>query len=250
MRIAARTDIGHQRAENQDSYRAGRQSDDTVWAAVCDGMGGAKGGKVASTIATATMEEWFLEHIDAAQSAEELRQCIIESIRLANSAIYTTAMDNEALTGMGTTVACIVARGGEMQVAHVGDSRVYLLRNGVMRQLTRDHSVVQKLLEDGSITEQEAFYHPKRNIITRVLGVEDDVLVDWMRVPVQEGDVALLCSDGLSTYVPDAEIEHVLVTESFYDAPDALIEKALDVGGVDNITVLLVQMQQTEEENG
>ena len=100
------------------------------------------------------------------------------------------------------------------------------------------------------IRDREAFNHPKRNIITRVLGVDDDVLVDWMRVPVREGDIALLCSDGLSTYVPDAEIEHVLNTTSFYEMPDALIEKALDAGGVDNVTVLLVKKQETEEENG
>lgn len=250
MRIAAKTDIGHQRSENQDSYRAGRQSDDTVWAVVCDGMGGAKGGKVASTIATATLEEWFLEHIDCAESAEDIRECMVGGIQLANSAIYTTSLDNGDLSGMGTTVVCIVMRGEEMQVAHVGDSRVYLLRDGVMRLLTRDHSIVQQLLEDGSITEQEAFSHPKRNIITRVLGVEEDVLVDWMRVPVREGDIALLCSDGLSTYVPDAEIEHVLTSTPFYEMPDALIEKALDAGGVDNVTVLLVKKQETEEENG
>ena len=250
MRIAAKTDIGHQRSENQDSYRAGRQSDDTVWAAVCDGMGGAKGGKVASTIASATLEEWFIEHIDDTRTAEDVRECMVEGIRLANSAIYATSMDNADLSGMGTTVVCVVVRGDEMQVAHVGDSRVYLLRDGVMRLLTRDHSIVQQLLEDGSITEQEAFNHPKRNILTRVLGVDDDVLVDWMRVPVREGDIALLCSDGLSTYVPDAEIEHVLNTTSFYEMPDALIEKALDAGGVDNVTVLLVKKQETEEENG
>lgn len=250
MRIAAKTDIGHQRAENQDSYRAGRQADDTVWAVVCDGMGGANGGKVASTIATATLEEWFVERIDDARTAEELRECILRGIQLANSAIHATAQDNASLAGMGTTIVCVVARDDEMQVAHVGDSRVYLMRGGVLRLLTRDHSVVQQMLEDGSITEQEAFYHPKRNIITRVLGIEEDVLVDWMRVPVRSGDVALLCSDGLSTYVPDSEIAQTLTETSFYDLPDALIDKALDAGGVDNVTVLLVQMQDTEEKNG
>ena len=250
MRIAAKTDIGHRREENQDSYRAGRQSDDTVWAAVCDGMGGANGGKVASSIATATLEEYFLEHIDAAGTAEEIRRCMLEGIRMANSAIHTTALSDITLAGMGTTVVCVVVRGQEMQVAHVGDSRAYMLRNNAMRLLTRDHSIVQQMLEDGSITEQEAISHPKRNIITRVLGVEPEVEIDWMRVPVCSGDIVLLCSDGLSTYVPEDKIEKTLTDTPFYEAPDALVQCALDVGGVDNVTVLLVQMQETEDKNG
>lgn len=249
MRIAAKTDIGYQRTENQDSYRAGRQSDETVWAVVCDGMGGANGGRVASSIATTTLEEFFLEHIDGAHTADDVRRCMLEGIQIANSAIYTTAMSDPSLYGMGTTVVCVVVRGEEMQVAHVGDSRVYLLRDGTMRLLTRDHSVVQQMLEDGSITEEEAFYHPKRNIITRVLGVESHVEADWTRVPVRDGDIVLLCTDGLSSYVPDAEVERTLSGSSFYEAPDALIDCALEAGGIDNVTVLLVQIQ-TEEENG
>lgn len=248
MKIAARTDIGCQRSENQDNYRAGRQPDDTAWALVCDGMGGANGGKVASGIAARYMEQAFSAQIDALRAPDAVRRFLFDTVDETNQLIYEQAEKDMALRGMGTTLVCALLREDLLQYAHVGDSRAYLYRDAVLTQLTKDHSMVQELLEQGSITEQEATNHPQKNLITRALGVGPNVDVDYDEQPLHSGDLVLLCTDGLTNLVADGEIAHTLESTPFYDAADALVQKALDAGGYDNVTVLLVKAEPAEDD--
>lgn len=250
MRLVARTDIGHQRAENQDSYRAGKLPGDTVWAAVCDGMGGARGGRLASTMAASGLEEAFTAGLPAMENAADAAEFLRTAIQYVNRAIYQRAQATPAAHGMGTTVVCAVARQDAAVYAHVGDSRVYLLHDGALFQLTRDHSMVQELVEQGRITEEEANNHPQKNLITRALGVADHVEVDCGRVALAQGDILLLCTDGLTNYVPAGQIAAILAHTPFYRAADALIDKALEAGGLDNVTALLVGVEAEEENDG
>ena len=242
MKLAAKTDIGYGRLENQDNYRAGRLPDDTVWGLICDGMGGANSGKLASQLAAQALEEYFdqgLADLVPGQEIEFLRK----AVQQANQAIYEEASRHPEHTGMGTTVAGALVRGGHAWLFHAGDSRVYLFRAGQIRQLTRDHSMVQELVENGTITAQQAATHPRKNIITRALGVNPTVETETGECTVRPGDVLLLCSDGLSNPVSDRTMARILTEVPFYEAADVLVAKALEHGGQDNITVLLIGVE-------
>lgn len=247
MRLVAKTDIGNQRAENQDSYRAGRLPDDTAWAVVCDGMGGARGGRLASNLATDKMQSVFLKGIADVHNEETAYDLLCEAVEEANDAVYTKAMENPSTRGMGTTAVCAVIRGGMAYYAHVGDSRAYLYHGHTLSQLTRDHSMVQELVEQGAITEQEAATHPRKNLITRALGVGAEVLPDCNSIPVRQGDILLLCSDGLSNFVTIDQMESILEKDDFFTAADRMVDAALEAGGLDNITVLLVEVEAAEK---
>lgn len=248
MKLVAKTDIGNQRTENQDSYRAGRMPGGTVWAVVCDGMGGARGGKLASSMACAGMEEAFHAGIGAVKNSADAAAFLRAAINYTNTAVYNKSLTSPEVRGMGTTVVCAIVKSNAVQYAHVGDSRIYLFHKKALFQLTKDHSMVQELIEQGTITEEESYSHPQKNLITRALGVAQDVQPDCGEVALSDGDVLLLCSDGLSNYVTADEIVEVLEHVPFYEMADALVEKALQAGGLDNITVLLVGVEQPEEE--
>ncbi len=246
MKLAGKTDIGSCRKENQDNYRAARLPDDTVWAVVCDGMGGAAAGELASRIATDTLENCFEAGLRGLQKGQEqafLKHCITQ----ANLAIYREAAADASLRGMGTTAVCCLLRENTLHVVHVGDSRAYLCRNDQITQLTRDHSRVQELVEAGRMTKEEAEASPERNLITRALGVEPGVLVDYSAFPVQEGDVILLCSDGLSGVVQDKQLLAIVQHNPFFSVPRRLVDQALKAGGQDNITALLIGVEKTED---
>ncbi len=246
MRIVAKTDIGNQRSENQDNYRAGRQSDGTVWALVCDGMGGTQGGKIASGVACEYMELAFSENIDTLKNPAKVKEFLIDVTQIANGAIYKKSEEDEDMCGMGTTLVCAVIRNNLAQFVHVGDSRAYLYTNGCLMQLTKDHSMVQELLSQGRITAEEANTHPNKNLITRALGVSSDIEVEYGECAVKTGDIILLCSDGLTNFVTDEEIAKILSMTKFEEAADKLIERTLESEGLDNVTVLLVAAQCTE----
>lgn len=250
MRIIAKTDIGHQRSENQDNYRAGRQPDETVWALVCDGMGGAQGGKLASSLAAANLEEIFTANMDALHTVDAVREQLFEAVDSTNELIYEKSQATPAARGMGTTLVCTVLRGHLMQYVHVGDSRAYLYRNGVLSQLTKDHSMVQEMVEQGKITEEEANKHPHKNLITRALGVGSAVDADYAEKEISPGDKILLCTDGLTNCVTDEQIADTLAQTPFYETADALVNKALAAGGLDNVTVLLVEVEPVEVTRG
>ena len=170
MKLVAKTDIGSQRSENQDSYRGGRRPDDAVWGAVCDGMGGARGGRLASTMAVDALQQAIEAGIDEAHTPQAGRALLESAVEQANRSVYEKARGTPSLSGMGTTVVCALVRGGLAQYVHVGDSRIYLFRNNKLLQLTKDHSMVQEMVEQGALTEEEAQNHPRKNLITRALG--------------------------------------------------------------------------------
>ncbi len=246
MKLTGKTDIGGGRNENQDNYRAARLADDTIWAVVCDGMGGAASGKLASQIATDTLGnclEAGLRGLGKGQERPFLMHCITQ----ANRAVYSKSTEEAQHKGMGTTAVCCLLRDQMLHVVHVGDSRVYLCREGTITQLTKDHSMVQQLVETGRLTTEEAENYPHKNLITKALGVELSVEADYSSFPVQQGDVILMCSDGLSGVVPDAQMLSIVERNPFFSLPRRLIDQALQAGGQDNITVLLIEVEQTED---
>jgi serine/threonine protein phosphatase PrpC len=228
---AARTDAGRQRLANEDAYYARSPA-----YAVADGMGGAQAGEVAARIAAETFEE----HVGDSGGGEE------KLARLANEAnrkIFELARTDASRSGMGTTLTGALVSDDEVSIVHVGDSRAYLLRDGELRQLTRDHSLVEELRRRGRLTSEEAEEHPQRSIITRALGPDAEVDVDLHSHQVRSGDVFLLCSDGLTSMVREDRVRQILMdSKSLNDGVDALIEEANRRGGRDNITVVMFRL--------
>ena len=231
------TDAGKVRRNNEDALLVGEGKDETLFA-VADGIGGFEAGEVASSIAIEVLKE-----LEPGTSFEA-------AIQKANRRILAVGRGDERLAGMGTTL--VAARFGGTQeepvaqIAHVGDSRAYLLRDGNLRPLTEDHSLVAELVRSGDLTRDQAAEHPQKNLITRALGAEEEVEVDTTVVPVEAGDRFLLCSDGLSDMVPEGRILEILA-----DSPDdsetparTLLSAALDAGGTDNVTVVVVDVKE------
>ncbi|MBQ4088791.1 MAG: Stp1/IreP family PP2C-type Ser/Thr phosphatase [Clostridia bacterium] len=237
MKVYARTDIGPVRALNEDSYYI--PADGENFCCVADGMGGHNAGEVASAIAVETMASRLRDKRLAPH--ERLRRAVYA----ANAAIYDKAHESQSMSGMGTTVTALLIEDGEAHIAHVGDSRCYLLRNKTLMQLTSDHTYVEELLLQGVITMQEARNHPNRNVITRALGTEPNVQVDMLRISLQPGDMFLMCSDGLSGYVSDRDMLETLNSRvKRENKVSALVDQAIDGGGHDNITALLVNPEE------
>ena len=243
MKLAGKTDVGLVRQDNQDDYRAGQLPGDAAWALVCDGMGGARGGREASMSACDVIEHSFHEQYAQCLPGDEetfLKRALIN----ANRFVFQKASREEELAGMGTTAVCALVRGGKVFLCHAGDSRAYLYRDGRLAQLTHDHSYVQELVDCGTITVEEAEHHPQKNIITKALGVDYRLDSEFTTAPLQKGDILLLCSDGLTNAVPREQLEQLLRTGGFYDLPDLLIRTANENGGPDNITALLLCVEE------
>ena len=240
------TDAGKVRANNEDALLVGEGRDETLFV-VADGIGGFEAGEVASRIAVDVLRE-----LEPGASFEA-------AIREANRRILAVGRGDERLSGMGTTIVATRFGGTReeplAEIAHVGDSRAYLLRGGSLQPLTEDHSLVAELVRSGDLTRDQAAEHPQKNLITRALGAEEEVEVDTMVLPVEAGDRLLLCSDGLTDMVPEANIGEILA-----DSPDdpekparTLVSAALDAGGSDNVTVVVVDVKQEaprEERSG
>ncbi len=231
-----RTDVGRQRSANEDSLVL-----QPPFFAVADGMGGARAGEVASAIAAGAFE-------GASAAGEAAEAQLARILREANRRIYDLAVTDESRRGMGTTLTAAKVHNGEVSLGHVGDSRAYRMRDGELEQITRDHSLVAELERSGQITPEAAEHHPQRSIITRALGPEPDVEVDTYTLSAREGDLFLLCSDGLTSMISDDEVAAVLRTSATLDdAADALIKAANQSGGKDNITVVLFRLGELEE---
>ncbi len=231
---AGRTDVGRQRHANEDSLVLR-----PPFFVVADGMGGAKAGEVASAIA--------VEAFEAAGEQDEAPEAqLTRLVREANRRIYDLAVTDESRRGMGTTLTAAKVHGGEVSLAHVGDSRAYRLRDGALEQITSDHSLVAELERSGQITPEAAEHHPQRSIITRALGPEPDVEVDTYTLGGRDGDVFLICSDGLTSMISNDEVGSILRTsEALDDAAEALVRAANQSGGKDNITVILFRLGET-----
>lgn len=240
--MAQRTDIGRVRDLNEDSIGLLQTKSGAVIAIVADGMGGHQAGDVASRTAVETIEKVLsAESLDA--STEEKSDLLLHAVGKANETVYSLAARNSQFQGMGTTVVAAIVDEKEVVLAHVGDSRAYMLHKGGLYQLTEDHSYVNILRKHGQITAEEARNHPQRNMIVRAVGTNEEVEVDLINTPWGSEDVLLLCSDGLTTMVGEREIGLVLssTTMTLEEKADQLLRMALDAGGTDNISLILLK---------
>lgn len=235
MRWASVTDTGLIRPFNQDSLCI---SPEIGLFAVADGMGGHQAGEVASRAALQFLEQDLAARL---KSEERPDDALLNSMKEANRHIFNLSLQNPDLAGMGTTVTACLTLKNEVLVAQVGDSRAYLLRGNTIDKLTVDHSLVQEMVKNGGITEEQAFEHPHRNILTRALGTEPLLEVDLYQVKVELSDKLLICTDGLTMYLRPEEIYFTVKSAGYLErAVQVLLEKALAAGGADNITIILV----------
>ena len=257
MKFAGKTDIGRHRSENQDIFHILPFTERVVLATVCDGMGGAAGGKIASSLALSRFEASFVarlqkQNIDFTDKIlpdpDILEEIIKEAVKDANRSVFSYAKDSVDLIGMGTTLVSCLVMDSLCLVCNVGDSRLYHLTKTSMRQITRDHSYVQMLIDTGMLSPQQAAAHPDRNVIMRAVGTRAVVTAETFRFTVAPDESLLLCSDGLSSFVSN-EIIYSLVwgSESVFrkeeaEKVDAMIQAANDAGGRDNITAVLLTL--------
>lgn len=239
------TDTGLVRRENQDAY-AVHVSEETGFTicVVCDGMGGPGGGKLASRLAVDAFLSACKGNLRREMDWEQVREVTAFAVAEANTAVYERSCAGDGLRGMGTTLVSAVVREGEALLDNVGDSRAYLVHGGGITRITRDHSVVERLVEQGSITEEEARRHPHRNLITRALGPDAEALSDSYRVSMDSGDYLLLCTDGLTGPVTDRELaREILRGTQDNKCLDRLLELTKRRGAPDNVTAVLLRRQ-------
>ncbi|MDR1542518.1 MAG: Stp1/IreP family PP2C-type Ser/Thr phosphatase [Clostridiales bacterium] len=238
------TDIGVTRLHNEDSIFVCVKPIGCLpnLFIVSDGMGGHNAGEVASSKAI----EFFCEYVSqGGRTQGKVLEVIVEGVRYANKKVYDLSRQDYTLRGMGATFTACVTTGGKLNIAHIGDSRVYFAANGRLSQLTEDHSYVNELVKMGEITEEEAQHHPQKNILTRALGVEDDEAVDGLAYDANEDGVALLCSDGLTNMLSNIQILQILSEPgSLEDRGRKLIQMANNYGGLDNISAILVDVKR------
>jgi len=224
--VGAATDIGQVREGNEDSYLVVEPL-----YAVADGMGGHRGGEVASSLALETVQGMF----------ERREGSLAEQVAEANRAVFDRSQNDRKVSGMGTTLTAAQVDGNRVHLVHVGDSRAYLLRGGELTQVTEDHTLVHRMVMEGEISEEEAETHPHRSILTRALGVDQNIQVDEGDLEVAPGDRLLLCTDGLTGMVPEGQIREILLeSRDPQEAVDKLVKVANRAGGIDNITALIL----------
>ena len=262
MQFFGKSDTGIKRKENQDSFRTEQLYENAILCLVCDGMGGANGGSIASSLACKD----FVNHIkkklsDIKQQGQmrfdgmnpEIEKHLLRSLTLTNTAVYKRAVKEKQLEGMGTTMVCALIMEDKLYVANVGDSRLYFINNECITQLTKDHSYVQTLIDLGQITPEEAVNNPHKNIITKAIGTQKKLEPDiyYKNLSETDCDTILMCSDGLTNFVSDEEIHSILKEHTDLEkACDSLISKANENGGGDNITAILIKLdKKTSEES-
>ncbi len=241
MQITGRTDIGKIRAGNEDAIDYGILAGETMWGLVCDGMGGVHGGKIASSTAISLIRHKICKCYNKNMNITNLENVFLSTISTANTIINDMGVANCDLNGMGTTIVGAFIKGNQVCIAHVGDSRAYLISPDGIRRLTRDHSLVQDMFDRGQITLAEIETHPRKNIITRALGVNSKVDIDFNYHELSEGEAILLCSDGLSGMISEKEIFEIYQNTEFNLLADRYIDAANSNGGRDNISVVIMK---------
>lgn len=247
MEFYLRTDVGLVRESNQDMVDAGKLSDGkSVWAVLCDGMGGENGGNIASEMATEVARE-NMANYNINSRWKQSEYFLRDVVDKANSVIYNRQKKDFSLRGMGTTMELIVAHNKRARIAHIGDSRVYIVSRGVITQLTTDHSYVQEMVNRGKLTPEQARVHPKRNFITRAVGAFSSVKLDYIEVPFEGDDIIIACSDGLSNYIPIESIQSC--SQLYYgdELTEKLVDYAKECGGGDNISVVVLYANNKRE---
>lgn len=241
MRAFAKTDVGKARDMNQDYYYISSPEDPLKIYILADGMGGYNGGEIASKLATTTALSYIQSNFEnTPKEREDILKLVKSAMEYANMVVYEKSKEQKDLDGMGTTLEVCLIYNNKLYLGHVGDSRIYRLRGEFFRKLTHDHSYVQKLVKDGTITQEEANHHPKKNMLMKALGctafVEPDVTVKGFI----KDDIILICSDGLTNMVEEQEIYNILKKEGTL-AAEKLVEKANENGGYDNITAIVIR---------
>lgn len=240
MEAFAVSDIGKVREMNQDSYYISSPEDGIKLYIVADGMGGYKGGEVASKLAIESAQKYIYNNFaEIKKEKENILELIRSSIEYANMVVYEKSREVEELNGMGTTIDVCLIHSNRLYIGHVGDSRVYRQRKEFFRRLTTDHSYVQQLIKEGSITKEEAYNHPKKNMLTKALGCTAFVEPDVMVKGFIKDDVLLMCSDGLTNMLRDEEISEI-IKENPHEACKTLVNRANELGGYDNITAVII----------
>ena len=243
MQKWALTDPGCVRTQNQDTYLMEQLDRNTLLAVVCDGMGGAKSGNIASTLAADVFVQEIKQTWTSGMDKRKIDQMLRAAVKLANFTVFDQAAQFEDFSGMGTTLTAVLLKGVEATVVNVGDSRVYAVDAGGIRQLTRDHSLVQMMVERGELTPELARTYPGKNFITRAIGTEAAVECDLTHCKLSRGDCLLLCSDGLSNMMDDQEILFEVVHgASKQQCCQRLLNIAKNRGAPDNVTSVLIQI--------
>ncbi len=240
MRIFAKSDIGKAREMNQDCFYISKPEDEIKLCIVADGMGGYKGGEIASKLAVETSKNYIINNFESIQHDREgILNLVKSAIEYANLVVYEKSKEIPELENMGTTIDICLIIMNKVYIGHVGDSRVYRNRKGFFRRLTTDHSYVQKLVSDGTITKEEAYNHPKKNMLIKALGCSSLVEPDVMVKGFIKDDILLMCTDGLTNMLKDEEIVEI-INQNPEEACSRLILAANEKGGYDNITAVII----------
>ena len=238
--VFAKTDIGRVREQNQDYFYISEETEEPKIYILADGMGGYKGGEIASRLATESAQKYIQNNFERiTKEKEEILKLVKSAVEYANMVVYEKSKEVPELEGMGTTLEVCLIYNNKAYIGHVGDSRIYRIRKDVIRKLTKDHSYVQKLVEDKKITREEAKTHPKKNMLIKALGCTPYVEPDIRARNFEKGDVFIMCSDGLTNMVEENRI-YTLITQDINSAADKLIEEANMAGGIDNITIIII----------
>lgn len=241
MNIYSCSDKGLVRSSNQDAFMTGTFDDGSVWAVVCDGMGGANGGNVASRLGVDYFSAALKAGYRSNMSENSVRNLLDSAVSAANIRVFDKSREGKELNGMGTTIVAVLVVGGTAYFSHAGDSRGYIFRNGTLQQITRDHSIVQSMIENGRLSPEEARFHPRKNVITRALGVDESVNPEFNVYDIAHGDCILLCTDGLSNYVDNDSIAELLSSVDEKNHAEVLVEEANRNGGGDNVTAVVLE---------
>ena len=241
MQIFGATDIGKVRAVNEDCFDFGTFDDGAAWAIVCDGMGGVRGGHIASNLVLDLVSDKIKRCYNKLMPSYSFENMFLSTITTANVMVYDRSFTDEELKGMGTTIAAAIVKEGIACIAHVGDSRVYKIADGTITQMTKDHSLAQAMLDRGQLTKEEFEHYPKKNIITRALGVEESIDIDFDFTEIGENEALIICSDGLSGFVSDNDLLEIYNNTPTDAVCEKYIEAANDNGGQDNITVVVMK---------
>ena len=245
MKIYSKTDIGMHRSMNQDSlFVSEANSNGLKLCILADGMGGYKGGEIASKVAITAVSKYILDQFESRpKDKDSLLGLVEEAIEFANSAIYEESEQDEELQDMGTTIEVVMIYKSKLYIGHIGDSRVYRIRKNGIKKITTDHSYVEQLIRDGDITREESYNHPKKNLLTRALGTDEEVKPDLIYTVFNRNDVIVMCSDGLTNMVREDDICDI-ICETNDDTTGALIDEANAAGGIDNISVIIIDNRE------
>lgn len=241
MKVFTRTDIGKTRNMNQDSFYISENDNGLNLCILADGMGGYKGGEIASKVAVTAVSKFITEKFDSiSKDKDSILDLLEDAILFANSAIYEESEADEELQDMGTTLEVMLIYKQKVYIGHVGDSRIYRIRKNNMKKITTDHSYVEKLIQDGEITREESYNHPKKNLLIKALGTDEEVEPDLIYTVLNKNDMLIICSDGLTNMISEKEILDIVLNNSSENVADVLVDEANDAGGLDNITVIFV----------